>query len=89
MTDLLVIGAGCLPVGQQITLSCWTQVRQRGVCATNSGHFYDAGDRFDILIAADVLAEGVNLQQCRNIINYDLPWNPMRLIQRMVGLTGF
>lgn len=44
--------------------------------------FYDAGDRFDILIATDVLAEGVNLQQCRNIINYDLPWNPMRLIQR-------
>jgi hypothetical protein len=28
------------------------------------------------------LAEGVNLQQCRNIINYDLPWNPMRLVQR-------
>ena len=27
-------------------------------------------------------AEGMNLQQCRNVINYDLPWNPMRLIQR-------
>lgn len=39
-------------------------------------------DRFDILIATDVLAEGVNLQQCRNIINYDVPWNPMRLVQR-------
>jgi len=39
-------------------------------------------DRFDILITTDVLAEGVNLQQCRNIINYDLPWNPMRLVQR-------
>ena len=39
-------------------------------------------DRFDILISTDVLAEGVNLQQCRNIINYDLPWNPMRLVQR-------
>jgi hypothetical protein len=42
----------------------------------------DAEDRFDILIATDVLAEGVNLQQCRNIINYDVPWNPMRLVQR-------
>lgn len=42
----------------------------------------DAPDRFDILIATDVLAEGVNLQQCRNIINYDVPWNPMRLVQR-------
>lgn len=40
------------------------------------------GDRFDLLLATDVLAEGVNLQQCRNIVNYDLPWNPMRLVQR-------
>lgn len=39
-------------------------------------------DCFDVLISTDVLAEGVNLQQCRNIINYDLPWNPMRLVQR-------
>ena len=31
----------------------------------------------------DVLAEGVNLQQARHIINYDLPWNPMRLVQRI------
>jgi hypothetical protein len=41
-----------------------------------------AEDRFDILIATDVLAEGVNLQQGRHIINYDVPWNPMRLVQR-------
>jgi hypothetical protein len=39
-------------------------------------------DRFDILVTTDVLAEGTNLQQCRNVINYDLPWNPMRLVQR-------
>jgi hypothetical protein len=39
-------------------------------------------DRFDLLVCTDVLAEGMNLQQCRNIINYDLPWNPMRLVQR-------
>ncbi len=39
-------------------------------------------DRFDILITTDVLAEGENLQQCRHIVNYDLPWNPMRLVQR-------
>jgi hypothetical protein len=39
-------------------------------------------DRFDLMISTDVLAEGMNLQQCRNIINYDLPWNPVRLVQR-------
>ncbi len=35
-----------------------------------------------IVIATDVLAEGLNLQDCDNIINYDLHWNPVRLIQR-------
>lgn len=41
-----------------------------------------ADDRFDLLLSTDVLAEGMNLQQCRNVINFDLPWNPMRLVQR-------
>lgn len=39
-------------------------------------------DLYDVLLSTDVLAEGMNLQQARNIINYDLPWNPMRLVQR-------
>lgn len=39
-------------------------------------------DRYDILICTDVLSEGLNLQQASRIINYDLPWNPMRLVQR-------
>jgi superfamily II DNA/RNA helicase len=39
-------------------------------------------DRYDLTVATDVLSEGVNLQQARHIINYDLPWNPMRLVQR-------
>lgn len=39
-------------------------------------------DDIDLLLTTDVLAEGLNLQQCRHIINYDLPWNPMRLVQR-------
>ncbi|HQE92157.1 MAG TPA: helicase-related protein [Anaerolineae bacterium] len=36
----------------------------------------------DTLIATDVLSEGLNLQDCDNVINYDLHWNPVRLIQR-------
>jgi hypothetical protein len=39
-------------------------------------------DRFDIIVTTDVLAEGVNLQQAGRMVNYDLPWNPMRLVQR-------
>ncbi|MCZ7531731.1 MAG: helicase-related protein [Acidimicrobiia bacterium] len=39
-------------------------------------------DLFDLVVSTDVLAEGVNLQQARHIVNFDLPWNPMRLVQR-------
>lgn len=39
-------------------------------------------DKYDILVCTDVLAEGLNLQQASRIVNYDLPWNPMRLVQR-------
>ncbi|PRY35127.1 SNF2-related protein [Umezawaea tangerina] len=42
----------------------------------------DEEDLYDLIITTDVLAEGVNLQQARHIINYDLPWNPMKLVQR-------
>jgi len=39
-------------------------------------------DELRILIATDVLSEGQNLQDCSIIINYDLPWAIIRLIQR-------
>ncbi|WP_164994287.1 helicase-related protein [Candidatus Kuenenia stuttgartiensis] len=37
----------------------------------------------DILISTDVLSEGQNLQDCDMVINYDIHWNPVRVIQRM------
>jgi len=40
-------------------------------------------DEFDILITTDVLSEGVNLHRSNKVINYDIPWNPVRLIQRI------
>ena len=39
------------------------------------------GDRF--LVATDAAGEGVNLQFCRLMVNYDVPWNPARLEQRL------
>lgn len=39
-------------------------------------------DKYDLLFTTDILSEGVNLQQAGRIINYDLPWNPMRVAQR-------
>jgi superfamily II DNA or RNA helicase len=40
-------------------------------------------DPIQTLIATDVLSEGLNLQDCSLVINYDLHWNPVRLIQRI------
>ena len=39
-------------------------------------------DPIDILLASDVLAEGVNLQDASLLVNYDVHWNPVRMIQR-------
>src|SRR5690606_10260959 len=39
-------------------------------------------EEIDLLVATDVLSEGLNLQDCDKVINYDLHWNPVRLIQR-------
>jgi superfamily II DNA/RNA helicase len=43
----------------------------------------DKSDEFPILITTEVLAEGVNLHQANIIINYDVPWNATRLMQRI------
>lgn len=43
----------------------------------------DVQDEIQILIATDVLAEGLNLQDASCLINYELHWNPVRLMQRI------
>lgn len=40
-------------------------------------------DRASILIGTEAAAEGINLQFCSLIVNYDLPWNPQRIEQRI------
>lgn len=40
------------------------------------------GGELNVLVATDALSEGLNLQDCNQVINYDLHWNPVRLIQR-------
>jgi SNF2 family DNA or RNA helicase len=39
-------------------------------------------EEIDLLIATDCISEGQNLQDCDMVINYDIHWNPVRLIQR-------
>ena len=40
-------------------------------------------DNAQIMIATEAAAEGINLQFCSLIVNYDLPWNPQRVEQRI------
>ena len=40
-------------------------------------------DRYDILLTTDKLSEGFNLNRAGAVINYDIPWNPVRVIQRV------
>lgn len=42
----------------------------------------DAVEEIDIIIATDCISEGQNLQDCDYLINYDIHWNPVRIIQR-------
>lgn len=49
---------------------------------------FDASSRkqlndFDLLLSTDKLSEGFNLNRAGMIINYDIPWNPVRVIQRL------
>lgn len=47
-----------------------------------SSHRGEAGRGLDVLIATDCISEGQNLQDCDYLINYDIHWNPVRIIQR-------
>ena len=40
-------------------------------------------DNATIMVATEAAAEGVNLQFCNLVVNYDLPWNPQRIEQRI------
>ncbi|MEF9939631.1 MAG: helicase-related protein [Clostridium sp.] len=40
-------------------------------------------DQYDVLVTTDVLAEGINLHRANALVNYDLPWNPTRIMQRV------
>jgi superfamily II DNA/RNA helicase len=49
----------------------------------NGSSSAEVEDEIQILIATDVLAEGLNLQDSSCLINYELHWNPVRLMQRI------
>ena len=59
-------------------LACFSPIsKERNVVAKDLEQ-YD----IDILIATDCISEGQNLQDCDYLINYDIHWNPVRIVQR-------
>ena len=46
------------------------------------GRADDTNDTIDLMIATDCISEGQNLQDCDTVLNYDIHWNPVRIIQR-------
>jgi superfamily II DNA/RNA helicase len=60
-----------------------TRIVGRFAPKANPEYNFQSGEtELNTVIATDILAEGLNLQDCNKIINYDLHWNPVRLIQR-------
>lgn len=51
---------------------------------SSSGRLAAEGlQEIDVLVATDVLSEGLNLQDATRLVNYDIHWNPVRLMQRI------
>ena len=46
------------------------------------GRTDETSDNVDLIIATDCISEGQNLQDCDTVLNYDIHWNPVRIIQR-------
>jgi SNF2 family DNA or RNA helicase len=50
--------------------------------AVQTAAFANQAEEIDLLIATDCISEGQNLQDCDLLVNYDIHWNPVRIIQR-------
>ena len=68
--------------GNKATLPASTFDDILGHFAPVAQQWPDATEPIDILIATDCLSEGQNLQDCDLTVNYDIHWNPVRLMQR-------
>lgn len=80
----VVNGDGCKSTLEAVSnriqdvLSCFSPIsKERNVIAPSL-----SGCDIDILIATDCISEGQNLQDCDFMVNYDIHWNPVRIVQR-------
>jgi hypothetical protein len=61
-----------------LATKAWVAVSKKRV-----KELFRAGEEVKILLGTDALSEGLNLQTCGKLINYDMPWNFMRVEQRI------
>ncbi len=59
------------------------EAQHKAVMASFDANAFEQSDDYRILVSTEVLAEGVNLHRSNIVINYDIPWNSTRLIQRV------
>lgn len=59
------------------------EAAHKEVIANFDANAFHPSDDYRILVSTEVLSEGVNLHRSNIVINYDIPWNPTRLIQRV------
>lgn len=71
------------PSSREIPLNRQFDEWQHWIAENDKRTYEKLQSPIDILIATDALSEGQNLQDCDLVINYDIHWNPVRVIQRM------
>lgn len=71
------------PSGKEISFNQQFDEWQHWIAENDKRTYEKLQNPIDILIATDALSEGQNLQDCDLVINYDIHWNPVRVIQRM------
>ena len=64
--------------GQTPTTGTTLPGRAKGLRLADKGR-----EEIRVLVSTDVLSEGLNLQDASRMINYDIHWNPVRLMQRI------
>lgn len=86
---VLMNGSNSDPLSKQVYLD-WLKRHEGRDCISGSkpvdikaAIIEEFRDRASILIATEAAAEGVNLQFCSLVVNFDLPWNPQRIEQRI------
>ena len=75
-------GNPCIKVIDSSTKNREDLIRKFAPISNEAPYVSGTEDEIDIMVSTDVLSEGQNLQDCGILLNYDLHWNPMRMVQR-------